>query len=88
MYNFDKKEFFLFFLNCRRGMLELDILLLNFLSTRYYDFDIDMKNDFYKLLLESDNNLYIWLIKKTSICFEFSKIINEIIEINAMFEFY
>ena len=47
MNNFDKKEFFLLFLNCRRGMLELDILLLNFLDCKYYDLDLYLKLMFY-----------------------------------------
>ncbi len=85
---FDKKEFSLFFLNCRRGMLELDLVLLNFLYKRYYDLDLDLKNDFYNILFESDNNLYIWIIKKQYNNIKFLKIINEIINTTDMFDFY
>lgn len=85
----DKKEFFSFYLNCRRGMLELDILLLNFLDTRFYDLDLQFKKDFYQMLLESDNNLYSWLVKKVvSKNLSFNYIIFEINRTNDMFEFY
>lgn len=86
---FNIKDFFLFFLNCRRGMLELDILLLNFLDTRYYDLSLDFKNDFYEMLLESDNNLYLWLVKKSfPVKFKFRKIVLEINRTTIMFNFY
>lgn len=86
---FNIKDFFLFFLNCRRGMLELDILLLNFLDTRYYDLSLDFKNDFYEMLLESDNNLYLWLVKKSfPVNFKFRKIVLEINRTTIMFNFY
>lgn len=89
MIEFDKKEFSLFFLNCRRGMLELDVILLNFLDVRYYDLDLQFKKDFYDFLLESDNNLYLWLVKKkytnTS---NFFYIIEDVISTTNMFDFY
>jgi len=89
MSEFDKKEFSLFFLNCRRGMLELDVILLNFLDVRYYDLDLQFKKDFYDFLLESDNNLYLWLVKKkynnTS---NFFYIIEDIISTTNMFDLY
>ncbi len=89
MNDFDKKEFSLFFLNCRRGMLELDVILLNFLDVRYYDLDLQFKRDFYDFLLESDENLYSWLVKKkyarTSKCYN---VIEKIISTTNMFDFY
>lgn len=89
MSEFDKKEFSLFFLNCRRGMLELDVILLNFLDVRYYDLDLQFKKDFYDFLLESDNNLYLWLVKKkynnTS---NFFYIIEDVISTTNMFDLY
>lgn len=86
---FDKKEFFLFFINCRRGMLELDIILLNFLEIKYYDMDLFFKNNFYIFLLESDVNLYLWLVKKEK-CNNvfFIPIINDIIYISIMTDFF
>lgn len=89
MNEFDKKEFFIFFLNCRRGMLELDVLLLNFLDVRYYDLDLQFKKDFYNFLLESDNNLYLWLVKKNyNSTTKFYNVINEIVNTTNMFYFY
>ncbi|HIH2762946.1 MAG TPA: succinate dehydrogenase assembly factor 2 [Candidatus Azoamicus sp.] len=89
MTEFDNKEFFLFFLNCRRGMLELDVILLNFLNVRYYDLDLQFKKKFYDFLLESDNNLYLWLIKKKyTNNINFYYIIEDIINTTNMFDFY
>lgn len=89
MNEFDNKEFFLFFLNCRRGMLELDVILLNFLNVRYYDLDLQFKKKFYDFLLESDNNLYLWLVKKKyTDNIHFYYIIEDIINTTNMFDFY
>lgn len=89
MSEFDKKEFSLFFLNCRRGMLELDVILLNFLDVRYYDLDLQFKKDFYDFLLESDNNLYLWLVKKKyNTLSKFFYIIEDVISTTNMFDFY
>ncbi len=84
----NKKEFFLLFLNCRRGMLELDVLLLNFLDARYYDLSHEFIRDFSRMLLESDNNLHLWLIKRDGHginCFYY--IIAEINKVSDMFDF-
>ncbi len=52
---------------CRRGMLELDYLLLNFFD-RYYDvLSTDQKNIFNILLASTDVELYQWLIRKEGI---------------------
>lgn len=89
MNEFDKREFSLFFLNCRRGMLELDVILLNFLDIRYYDLDLQFKKDFYDFLLESDNNLYSWLVKKNyTNTLKFHNVIETIIITTNMFDFY
>ncbi|CAB3976447.1 FAD assembly factor SdhE [Candidatus Azoamicus ciliaticola] len=89
MNEFDKKEFSLFFLNCRRGMLELDVILLNFLDVRYYDLDLQFKKNFYDFLLESDNNLYSWLVKKNHTnTLKFYNVIEKIIITTNMFDFH
>lgn len=89
MNDLDKKEFSLFFLNCRRGMLELDVILLTFLDKRYYDLNFNLKNDFYDMLFESDNDLYIWIVKKNyDNTLKFYNIINDIINTTNMFDFY
>ncbi len=46
---------------CRRGMLELDILLENFLFQQYDDVDLHWKILFKELLVFSDQELFVWL---------------------------
>lgn len=85
----ENREFFVFFLSCRRGMLELDLILLNFLDVRYYDLDLQFKNDFLSMLSESDDNLYNWLVKKKfSYTCSFDYVVSEIIKTTNMFDFY
>ncbi len=60
---FKKKTFNKTYLNCRRGMLELDIILIAFVKIEYYNLKDDVINDFNKLLLKSDQILYSWIIK-------------------------
>jgi antitoxin CptB len=50
---------------CRRGMLELDVLLGNFLEKAYADLSDDDKNIFEKLLACSDQDLFMWLTGKS-----------------------
>ncbi len=57
-YNFNK-----IYLSCRRGILELDIILLNFLEDQYFTLDDSMQKKFIYLLNESDQNLYSWIVK-------------------------
>jgi len=52
------------YLSCRRGMLELDILLINFLKHEYNNMDEALLKKFNLLLNESDKDLHNWLIKK------------------------
>lgn len=47
---------------CRRGMLELDMMLLPFFESQYEDLTFDEKVAFIDLLTESDQTLYQWLI--------------------------
>ena len=49
---------------CRRGMLELDILLSRFVETRYEKLSDQDKLRFDVLLECEDQDLYNWLIKK------------------------
>jgi antitoxin CptB len=51
---------------CRRGMLELDILLLSFFDKKYAELSLDAKQDFCDLLTCSDQALYEWLVKRTT----------------------
>ena len=49
---------------CRRGMLELDILLSRFVETRYEKLSDQDKLRFDVLLECEDQDLYNWLVKK------------------------
>ena len=50
---------------CRRGMLELDEILLNFFVNYYSGLSKIMQQNFSKLLQENDADLFDWLIGKT-----------------------
>ncbi len=47
---------------CRRGMLELDILLLSYFDKKYEHLPIVQQKAFVALLSHSDQQLYAWLI--------------------------
>lgn len=47
---------------CRRGMLELDLLLFDFLNTRYPNLDPAARGDFSRLLEQPDQTLQRWLL--------------------------
>lgn len=47
---------------CRRGMLELDIILLNFFEEHYDRLDDSEKTAFAKLLECEDTELFAWLM--------------------------
>lgn len=49
---------------CRRGMLELDVLLGNFLTEVYILLTEQEKSLFERLLAENDQNLFMWLTGK------------------------
>ena len=51
---------------CRRGMLELDILLQRILEKNYDTFSADEKKLFSQLLKQDDPTLYDWLIADVS----------------------
>ena len=50
---------------CRRGMLELDVLLGNFLENGYPDLSDDDKKLFITLLDCSDPEIFSWLMGKS-----------------------
>lgn len=52
---------------CRRGMLELDIILLAFLEQHYCQLNIQEQTLFETLLTYSDQDLYQWLIKQEKV---------------------
>ena len=47
---------------CRRGMLELDKILLDFFDKEYMELTSSKKDAFEKLLKENDTDLQKWLI--------------------------
>lgn len=51
---------------CRRGMLELDVLLGNFLEEAYLSLDQTEQKIFIELLSENDQDLFMWLTGKES----------------------
>lgn len=51
---------------CRRGMLELDVLLSNFLEQAYHSLSVADKERFVALLSCSDPELFDWLMGHSS----------------------
>lgn len=52
---------------CRRGMLELDLILVAFLDKNYLNLSASYQDLFEQLLTYSDQDLYHYLIKRQSI---------------------
>ena len=51
---------------CRRGMREMDILLLDYLDTHYDNATVEDQNTFEDLLEENDLDILSWILGKTS----------------------
>lgn len=51
---------------CRRGMLELDMLLLSFCNAQYDSLDQIQKTAFIQLLKCTDQELFDWLLGKSN----------------------
>lgn len=49
---------------CRRGMLELDLVFNAFLETKYSQLSTAEQNTFVQLLSCTDQELFSWLISK------------------------
>ncbi len=49
---------------CRRGMLELDLILEAYLRTRYQEAPQEEQALFARFLQETDQDLFDWLLKK------------------------
>jgi len=47
---------------CRRGMLELDVILIPFLANNFDNLDPNQQSLFSELLAEEDPDLYTWLM--------------------------
>ncbi len=50
---------------CRRGMLELDIILLSFFDERYKTLSVPQQKAFVQLLEFPDQELYQWVIGRS-----------------------
>lgn len=48
----------------RRGMWELDLLLIPFLDARYDLLDEALQADYRRLILEEDQDLFTWLMRR------------------------
>jgi antitoxin CptB len=48
----------------RRGMLELDLILLPFLENVYPNLAQSDKEDYWKLLEEQDQDMYAWFMRR------------------------
>lgn len=55
---YDKKVYW----RCKRGMLELDFLLLKFYKNFYFDLNLKSKKLFFQMLSYSDQELYDLLL--------------------------
>ncbi len=47
---------------CRRGMLELDVILIPFLEQHYSQLNQQNQHHFAQLLAEADPDLYTWIM--------------------------
>lgn len=50
--------------HCRRGMLELDLLLEPFLEEEYESLDEADKRRFYQLIEVEDQDMFLWFMQK------------------------
>lgn len=49
---------------CRRGMLELDLILMRFLDNRFESLSQEEQSAFVALLSASDQDLFDWFLQK------------------------
>ena len=66
---------------CRRGMLELDVLLGNFLEEAYANLPVDKQQIFVELLDNNDQDLFGWLTgRNTAPTLKIAEIVDKIRE--------
>lgn len=63
---------------CRRGMLELDLCLTQYLDHRYPEAPVDEQAEFDRLLSESDPDIWGWLMGVKQADSSLSRIIKKI----------
>ena len=49
--------------HCRRGMLELDVLLIPFLEDRFRTLSLQDQQRFEKLIAEEDQDIFSWMMR-------------------------
>lgn len=64
--------------HCRRGLLELDVLLDLFLKDKYEDLDSNQQQTFVDLLERSDQDLIDWLLADKPVPPNFVEIVAQI----------
>lgn len=64
---------------CRRGMLELDVLLGNFLNQCYEELEPKLQHDFTKLLTYTDPEIFDWLLGNSPRPPEFKQLVHLIL---------
>lgn len=63
---------------CRRGLLELDVLLNRFLDNQYSHLNKEQQQNFSDLLEQSDQNLIDWLLQGQQPDAQFSELVARI----------
>ena len=63
---------------CRRGMLELDLCLTQYLDHRYLQATLDEQADFDALLSEADPDIWAWLMGTKKPAQPLASIVNKI----------
>lgn len=63
---------------CRRGMLELDMILNRLLNEEYDDLTDEYRQQFSELLKEEDTALWQWLVESKEAPNKYTKIIEKI----------
>ncbi|MEM9102179.1 MAG: succinate dehydrogenase assembly factor 2 [Pseudomonadota bacterium] len=48
--------------NCRRGMIELDVILLAFVDQQFLSLEPKIQREFTALLSQEDPDLYAWIM--------------------------
>ena len=65
---------------CKRGMLELDLILIPFFENHYNNLSIHEKRIFSRLLTATDPELFTWLLGREGPPQEMVEIIEKIIK--------
>lgn len=63
---------------CRRGMLELDVLLERFVDNKYRGLSESDKSLFDELLSENDQDLFMWFTAKAAPLDKYGKLVEQI----------